>query len=185
MLGNLEAFLATNSGIEGAVTLDDISDDEYDESSDEEIDMDADGILGALMEAIGIDGLPELGRAYQQHSDQSSSTDAKAKCESIPEAEPSDDAMTQIMDAMDHELSTTNIGKSFVRNERDDPVDDEDSYDDDDDTPDVNVDLNLVENIVQSFKAQEGLPGPAGTMLSQFGIRLPPNRNDGNSGNGA
>ncbi|KAJ2787691.1 hypothetical protein GGI15_000514 [Coemansia interrupta] len=185
VLGNLEAFLETNSGIEGAVTLDDISDDEYDENSDEDIDMDADGILGALMEAIGIGGLSELDRAYQQHNDQVRSTDAKTEREIIRETEQSVDAMSQIMDAMDHELSATNIGKSFVRNERGDSADDEDSNEDDDDMPDVNVDLNLIENIVQSFKAQEGLPGPAGTMLSQFGIHLPPNGSGSNSGDGA
>ncbi|KAJ2364369.1 hypothetical protein IW150_006498 [Coemansia sp. RSA 2607] len=99
--------------------------------------------------------------------------------------EPLVDEMAQIMDAMDHELSATNIGKSFVRNERGDSTDDEDIDDEDGDIPDVNVDLNLVENIVQSFKAQEGLPGPAGTMLSQFGIHLPLSRNDGNSSDGA
>ncbi|KAJ2380561.1 hypothetical protein GGI23_007768 [Coemansia sp. RSA 2559] len=49
-----------------------------------------------------------------------------------------------------------------------------------DEIPDVDIDLNLVENIVESFRAQEGLSGPAGTMLGQFGIHLPHMEDDTN-----
>lgn len=42
----------------------------------------------------------------------------------------------------------------------------------DEDAP-VDIELNLVKNILESFKSQQGLPGPAGNMLNQFGIVLP------------
>ncbi|KAJ2770380.1 hypothetical protein IWQ57_002688, partial [Coemansia nantahalensis] len=82
-------------------------------------------------------------------------------------------AMADVMDAMDDELAATNIGRSFDRHEPGAAGDD---------MAEVNVDLNLVRNIVESFRAQEGLPGPAGTLLGQAGIRLPPPRDDDDDG---
>ncbi|KAJ2116703.1 hypothetical protein GGF48_004799, partial [Coemansia sp. RSA 921] len=52
MLAKFESFLAADSGIEGANVMNAHSDDEYAESSDEDVDLDADGIIGALMEAL-------------------------------------------------------------------------------------------------------------------------------------
>ncbi|KAJ2734646.1 hypothetical protein H4R23_002380, partial [Coemansia sp. Cherry 401B] len=52
MLAKFEAFLAADSGIEGADLADANSDDGYAENSDDDIDFDADGIIGALMEAV-------------------------------------------------------------------------------------------------------------------------------------
>ncbi|KAJ2877618.1 hypothetical protein GGI21_004003 [Coemansia aciculifera] len=81
-----------------------------------------------------------------------------------------DATVAAAMHAMDQELSATHVGKSFALVQR--SADDlEDGADEE--APDVNIDLNLVGNIVESFRAQEGLPGPAGTLLGQFGIRLP------------
>lgn len=72
--------------------------------------------------------------------------------------------MSAAMDAMDFELAASNVGKSFAcHGSRPKEVQD----------GDVDVDFNLVGNIVESFRAQEGLPGPAGTLLGQFGIHLP------------
>jgi hypothetical protein len=31
----------------------------------------------------------------------------------------------------------------------------------------------LVKNVLESFKSQQGLPGPVGNILSQFGVVLP------------
>ncbi|KAJ1790336.1 hypothetical protein LPJ62_001986 [Coemansia sp. RSA 2167] len=127
MLAKFESFLAADSGIEGANVMNAHSDDEYAESSDEDVDLDADGIIGALMEALGA---KELARTPK-----TSGTDDS---ESAPNHEDSD-----------YELD------------------------------DVNFDLNLVHNIIESFQAQEGLSGPAGTMLGQAGIRLPRSGNAG------
>ncbi|KAJ1811796.1 hypothetical protein LPJ75_003971 [Coemansia sp. RSA 2598] len=203
--------------------------EEYGEDSDEDIDMDADGVLGALMEAIGIRELSELDKAYKARGEfaekdkdtrepqgsppsvaptptttaATATATAPAPEAAIPrptstnggsraaDAEAGEATMARIMDAMDLELSATPIGKSFVHCS---PEADSDASDGEDNgnsletMPDVNVDLNLVENIVQSFHAQEGLPGPAGTMLGQFGVYLPPDGSDsdsdGHSGSG-
>ncbi|KAJ1925376.1 hypothetical protein EC988_010362, partial [Linderina pennispora] len=60
----------------------------------------------------------------------------------------------------------TKIGKSFVKRTVDDGVTAEH-------LADVDIDLNLVQNIVESFRSQQGLPGPAGTLLGQLGLHLP------------
>ncbi|KAJ2870707.1 hypothetical protein FB639_004581, partial [Coemansia asiatica] len=195
----------------------DFQDEEYGEDSDEDIDLDADGVLRALMETIGIRELSELDRAFEARKDvtengekalkslssvapTSASASASAPAPApAPVSEPltktasadtgsetadteaDETVMAQIMDAMDHELSATSIGKSFVRYgpEADSDASDSDNSGDGHETmPDVNVDLNLVENIVRSFRAQEGLPGPAGTMLGQFDVCLPPDESE-------
>ncbi|KAJ1878318.1 hypothetical protein LPJ57_003483 [Coemansia sp. RSA 486] len=181
---------------------------EFGEDSDEDIDLDADGILEALMQAIGIRELSELDKAYKTRNDvaQKSETlqaplssvapapvsalatlgsaSAGTSSASAPIAEEDEATMARIMDAMDHELSATPIGKSFIHYGPDADLDAANSGNKGsgpEGMPDVNVDLNLVENIVRSFRAQEGLPGPAGTMLGQFGVHLPPDASDSDS----
>ncbi|KAJ1646197.1 hypothetical protein LPJ64_002301 [Coemansia asiatica] len=213
MLESFESFLAVSSGVDGAEMLNDFQDEEYGEDSDEDIDLDADGVLRALMETIGIRELSELDRAFEARKDVTENgekalkslssvapTSASASAPApAPVSEPltktasadtgsetadteaDETVMAQIMDAMDHELSATSIGKSFVRYgpEADSDASDSDNSGDGHETmPDVNVDLNLVENIVRSFRAQEGLPGPAGTMLGQFYVCLPPDESE-------
>lgn len=72
-----------------------------------------------------------------------------------------DEDMLNVMEEMDQEISShKKIDASFEK-----IVEDKDAP--------VNVELNLVKNILESFKSQQGLPGPAGNMLNQFGIVLP------------
>ncbi|KAJ2685960.1 hypothetical protein H4R19_006755 [Coemansia spiralis] len=129
----------------------DESDGEQSEGSDEDIDIDARGVLDALMEAIGAGEPAHV--AQEGHADTSTS-------------------MEEAMAAMDRELAATHIGRSFDRHGPGAAADD---------MSEVNVDLNLVRNIVESLRAQEGLPGPAGTLLGQAGIRLPPPGDDDDS----
>eukprot|EP00898_Chlorokybus_atmophyticus_P001396 jgi/Chlat1/2257/Chrsp17S02567 len=42
----------------------------------------------------------------------------------------------------------------------------------------VNVDVNLVKNMLASYSAQEGLAGPASTLLGAMGLNLPDNLDD-------
>ncbi|KAJ2155912.1 hypothetical protein GGF46_005522, partial [Coemansia sp. RSA 552] len=83
-----------------------------------------------------------------------------------------DAAIAHIMEAMDQELAATHVGKSFARHDQSSDTAAQQA-DDDSASDEVDIDLNLVRNIVDSFRAQEGLPGPAGTMLGQAGIHLP------------
>lgn len=37
----------------------------------------------------------------------------------------------------------------------------------------VDVDINLVKNLLDSFASQDGMPGPASNLLGLMGLRLP------------
>ena len=38
----------------------------------------------------------------------------------------------------------------------------------------VDLDLNLVSNLLESFASQQGLPGPASNLTGMLGVKLPP-----------
>ena len=56
-----------------------------------------------------------------------------------------------------------------VSKQRDIIEDDDDNSSDD--NQEVDVDLNLAHNILSSFKSQQGLPGPAGTLMGRFNFQ--------------
>ncbi|KAI8147285.1 SGT1 protein-domain-containing protein [Fennellomyces sp. T-0311] len=71
-----------------------------------------------------------------------------------------------VIGQMDQEINAQEkLGGSFAKEN------------DDLDAP-VDVSLNLVKNILESYKSQQGLPGPAGSILGQFGIVLPADQDD-------
>ncbi|KAJ2777976.1 hypothetical protein H4R18_004876 [Coemansia javaensis] len=153
MLGSFEALLAADAGIDGATMAGGPADDECAEGSDEDVDLDADDVLRALMDAVGADVLEPAADMRRAAGERQGGSDA---------------GIVDVMDAMDRELSATRVGESFARGG---PGAGEG-------LADVDVDLNLVRNMIESFRAQEGLPGPAGTLLGQAGIRLPPPGDD-------
>ncbi|KAJ2455433.1 hypothetical protein EV183_000765 [Coemansia sp. RSA 2336] len=160
MLAKFEEFLAADSSMEGANFIGAHSDDEYAENSDEDVDLDADEIIAALMETLGADELKSLSKSNTAAHDETSSG-------------PDENRTSAIMRAMDQELSETPVGQSFRQHRQDTAEPAPNSPDAPYELDDVNIDINLVSNIVESFQAQEGLPGPAGTMMGQAGIRMP------------
>lgn len=74
------------------------------------------------------------------------------------------ESFTDVMEEMDAEIhSHDKLNQSFEKVK----IDEEDE-----DAP-VDVQLNLVKNVLESFKSQQGLPGPVGNIFSQFGFVLP------------
>ncbi|KAJ2521924.1 hypothetical protein GGI11_001870 [Coemansia sp. RSA 2049] len=160
MLDRFESFLVADSGAGGAEFEGDNSDgDDNCESSDEDVDLDANEIIDALMKAIGKDSGDNIAENRKHEHKDNQAFDTNLSLEAV-------------MDAMDSELGGSKVGQSFVRSSGSKNTAEDEEHEADD-IVDVDVDLNLVENIVESFRAQEGLPGPAGTMLGHFGIHLP------------
>ncbi|XP_053447957.1 protein ecdysoneless homolog [Nycticebus coucang] len=87
------------------------------------------------------------------------------------------------MAQMDQELAHTSIGKSFITQKQVEPVsqtmsnssDEEDSVAGESVMAPVDVDLNLVSNILESYSSQVGLAGPASNLLQSMGVQLPDN----------
>ncbi|KAF9601623.1 hypothetical protein IFM89_021089 [Coptis chinensis] len=103
------------------------------------------------------------------------------------ESDPSDDEekdtfMDSYSEVLNEELKTTTLEKSFVRaNEQSSKKDNEGTSSthenvDEDFTP-VDVDVNLVKSLLDSFSSQQGLPGPASNLLGLMGLQLPRDTN--------
>nr|XP_003473649.1 protein ecdysoneless homolog [Cavia porcellus] len=93
------------------------------------------------------------------------------------------DSLKTYMAQMDQELAHTSIGQSFTTRKQVDPSsettsnnsDEEDSGARDSAMAPVDVDLNLVSNILESYSSQAGLAGPASNLLQSMGVQLPDN----------
>lgn len=90
------------------------------------------------------------------------------------------------MDQMDRELAGTHIGKSFtkvsgevdvINHELSNTEAGAESKENLKILP-VDVDLNLVENLLESYSSQAGLPGPTSNILQSMGLQLPDNKDN-------
>ncbi|KAK3689991.1 SGT1 protein-domain-containing protein [Podospora appendiculata] len=75
----------------------------------------------------------------------------------------------------DRPAPDTSASKKGKEKEVEHDEDDDDDSDDEDDA--VDIDYNLAKNLLESFKSQAGMAGPAGNLLSMMGMALP--RDDG------
>lgn len=73
--------------------------------------------------------------------------------------------MQQYMDEMDKELAKTTIGDSFVKKENAEEEDVE-SF------KPVDIDVNALKNILESYRSQMGEAGPSSNMLGPIGMRF-------------
>ncbi|GAB0094619.1 Protein ecdysoneless [Sergentomyia squamirostris] len=78
------------------------------------------------------------------------------------------------MSQMDRELSKTTIGESFEKK----TTSGDDTFDDIEDFQPVDIDLNTLKNMMESYQAQLGGPGPASNLLGSMGVRLKPSDKD-------
>lgn len=106
--------------------------------------------------------------------------------ESEDESDPDDELdgdndtfMNSYSDALNKELKTSTLKKSFIRaNEQDFMNNNEGTssaskdMDEEELTP-VDVDVNLVKSLLDSFSSQQGLPGPGSNLLGLMGLELP------------
>ncbi|KAJ7324207.1 hypothetical protein JRQ81_017227 [Phrynocephalus forsythii] len=167
-------------------------------STDSHITFDADSFTAAIDKILGA-------RSEEQSSEELDSDDLEEEEEfeflgSDEESDLKDDSQGETglqnktsgslkayMQEMDHELASTNIGKSFKNqpqmvgsanafsSETPGGGLEENSGAEDSDTTPVDVDMNLVTNLLESYNAQAGLAGPASNLLQSMGIQLPEN----------
>ncbi|EMP34956.1 Protein SGT1 [Chelonia mydas] len=145
-----------------------------------------DRILGADSEELDSDDLDEEEQFEFLDSDEDLDSEAHGQEEkALPNKMMG--SLRSYMDEMDCELTRTNVGKSFVTprkvassakeplsRDADCALEDDSDAGDADLTP-VDVDLNLVTNLLESYSAQAGLAGPASNILQSMGVHLPEN----------
>ncbi|CAG8589296.1 10089_t:CDS:2 [Rhizophagus irregularis] len=144
------------------------------------------------------DKIPIIVQENQQQSTQSTQSTAPISIEEMDE----DLDMNTYMQAMEAELSASRIPESFIRspNEaigkqdddkiKDDPsskkekeraadsIDMENDEESDELYKPVDINLNLVKNLLESFKSQEGLPGPVSNIYNRLGNVIPKDEED-------
>ncbi|GAB2282983.1 hypothetical protein Dimus_017516 [Dionaea muscipula] len=89
--------------------------------------------------------------------------------------------MDTYSDVLNKELKTTTLKKSFIRANGQSSADRDEGTsvavveeaDMDEEFTPVDVDVNLVKSILDSFYSQQGLPGPASSLLGLMGVQLP------------
>lgn len=72
------------------------------------------------------------------------------------------------MDQMDRELANTTIGKSFEKKAQPQKADFDDGFDDIEDFQPVDVDMNAIKNMMESYQLQGGSAGPTSNLLASI-----------------
>lgn len=86
-----------------------------------------------------------------------------------------EEEMVELMQQMDAELSLTDVGKSFhhppppSHDGRPGGEEEEGSNE----LEPVDVDLNLVQSLLESYRTEAGEHGPASSILQSLGLHLP------------
>ncbi|XP_048449060.1 protein ecdysoneless homolog [Rhincodon typus] len=179
---NMKAFVSKVSSHEGA---------EIPRSSaTSQVEFDVNSFTGALERILGVesdeldsDDLDEEEDYDLLDSDTESDT-KEGKSEEDMSATETLENIRDYMKQMDQELAGTQIGKSFTKitdKGGSDGLDvseeaEGESGEEDLKVLPVDVDLNLVENLLESYSSQAGLAGPASNILQSMGIRLPDNQ---------
>jgi len=103
-----------------------------------------------------------------------------------------DSKIHELMHQMDSELAKTEVGKTFKTDSapkangvasssglKDKPksaatasVEELDAYDEEEGLTPVNIDMNALANILESFQSQEGASGPSANLLRSVGFDL-------------
>ncbi|KAJ3417516.1 hypothetical protein HDV05_003380 [Chytridiales sp. JEL 0842] len=151
---------------------------EDEEDSDEEKQMDEEwdemfirlqGVADKMKEGLSAEsGLEKKGKISVQLQENEEDSDDESDI---------DMKLDAYMEAMDRELDKTKIGQDFERVSEGNRLGEgegmgKDEGEEDDMQP-VDVDVNLVKNLLDSFSAQQGLPGPASNILGRLGLVLP------------
>lgn len=147
----------------------------------EDVDFDVDRFMKDMESVMGREGPEDSGSDDDFEGGSLSDMDFD-ESEEESDVEPSeahegeDSFMHSYSDALNQELKSTTLDKSFVRAREQSSKDDGTSNvkeDMDDEFTPVDVDVNLVKSFLDSFSSQEGLPGPATNLLGLMGLRLP------------
>lgn len=72
------------------------------------------------------------------------------------------------MEQMDRELANTTIGKSFEKKAQPEKADLDDGFDDIEDFQPVDVDMNAIKNMMESYQLQGASAGPTSNLLSSI-----------------
>eukprot|EP00099_Drosophila_melanogaster_P020700 NP_647707.1 ecdysoneless [Drosophila melanogaster] len=85
---------------------------------------------------------------------------------------PLDRQIQSYMEQMDRELAQTSVGKSFHGKKKTAPQADEDDFDDIEDFEPININVNTLRNMMDSYQSQVGGAGPVSNLFSAMGVGM-------------
>lgn len=93
-----------------------------------------------------------------------------------------DTFMESYSDALNKELNATTLKRSFIRaseetSNKTEGLSEPPKGMEEEELAPVDVDVNLVKSLLDSYSSQEGLPGPASNLLGMMGLNLQPGAN--------
>ncbi|KAF2283886.1 hypothetical protein GH714_016897 [Hevea brasiliensis] len=152
----------------------------------EEVDLDADRFFKDMESVMNRHGRQDNASDVETEEASSSDMDFDESEDGSDIMEPSadnedgeDTFMRSYSDALNEELKNTTLEKSFVRANDHSNKNEGTSRDMEEEFTPVDVDVNLVKSLLDSFSSQEGQAGPASNLLGLMGLQLPL---DGNKG---
>jgi SGT1 protein len=197
LVSQLDGFLDDESaGPDGAEMDDDRS--ENSESDDEAVNkdpkLDTEKFKRIIHEIMGADGaddlvddladLADLDPSELQRRLEEMESESESEAEAESESDEEDDIEAE-MAAAEAELRELGIfgpirppkskgkAKAIQQSERKPSQEDTEREDED-----VDVDFTVAKNMLEAFKAQGGMPGPAGNLMGLMGVNLPPDMDD-------
>jgi len=188
MTKKLSKFLENSSSSHEGVEIP--SDTKDYNSENQDVSFDFSKVFKALQTSTG--DQKRFGKEPNADSSDEDETIGKLKpCETHTDVK-----IQSYMDSMDQELSQAGLGTEFSRGTTVDPTPGDSRRDskktpgfsgrkpgfsgsggskEEDEFKPVNVDLNLVSHLLQSYSSQAGMPGPTSSLLGSLGIKLPDN----------
>ncbi|CAG9771096.1 unnamed protein product [Ceutorhynchus assimilis] len=130
------------------------------------VNFDPDSFASAIQSILNF-VIPE-DDAWESESDMSEyENDEFVKETELNGGEEVKNKMEKYMMEMDKELASTTIGKSFEKKG-------DSSFDDIENFKPVDINVNALKNILESYRTQMGDAGPSSTMLGPMGVHLDP-----------
>ncbi|CAD5123719.1 DgyrCDS12038 [Dimorphilus gyrociliatus] len=168
----LKQFLDKKGDIDGAEIPDGDIDFQPTEFMKSLKDMDAIGKQDDNFLSDSSNSMDEYGEFSSEDEMETQAAKSKKKSQT-----KTDKRLEEIMAMMDEELAPTNVGKSFVKVGEEDEITGGQKEGKEskrsDNLPEVDIDLNVVKNLLESYVSQDGGAGPTSNILGSMNIRLP------------
>ncbi|AEO67738.1 uncharacterized protein THITE_2050569 [Thermothielavioides terrestris NRRL 8126] len=195
IVSRFEAFLNDETaGIEGAEidemdrdndSTEEESEEGSDEDEDKEVSFDEEQFARMMREMMGLpaDEASGQGKAKQKAVDESAAESDEEEEEEIRKLAEQMESELRGHGALDLDPKPKTAAKSIKKKgettskaEQVEPQEEEEDGEGSDE--EVDIDYNLAKNLLESFKSQAGMAGPAGNLLGLMGVRLPRDEED-------
>ncbi|UKZ66907.1 uncharacterized protein TrAtP1_008072 [Trichoderma atroviride] len=203
IVSRFEAFLNDDSaGLDGAeldrMDVDNDDEEEEEDDQDEEVNFDEEAFARMMREMMGFTTTAtrkevqgSKTKAAEDHSDSENDSEAEEDRDiqdlaSRMEAELKEYGTLQLDPPTAGRAIKSKEGSEKKGKEKEQPLQGQNAQSandsDNDDDDEVDIDYNLAKNLLESFKSQGGMAGPAGNLMGLMGFQLPRDEDSGSEG---